>query len=124
MKRLLASQTVRLFPCCICGEPREVRMTKKAKPYMICDLCGMQMFVRVENGIRRFDRLVADAHQNDVWKRLADLQKRYQFKCPECSKKFWLTPELTKTSWLNGQLEGYRCPEPLCGGIAKPEKAT
>jgi transcription elongation factor Elf1 len=84
MKRLSVNRNPRLFPCCVCGEPREVRMTKKGKPYMICDPCGVQMFVRVETGIRRFEQLVADADRNDVWKRLAELQQRYEFLCPRC----------------------------------------
>jgi transcription elongation factor Elf1 len=124
MKPLLAKRDLRLFPCCVCGEAREVRTTKKGKPYMICDPCGVQMFVRVETGIRRFEQLVADADENHIWKRLAELQQRYQFQCPKCRKKFWLTPELIKTSWASGKLEGYRCPDPGCGGIAKPEKAA
>ena len=124
MKPLLAKRDLRLFPCCVCGEAREVRTTKKGKPYMICDPCGVQMFVRVETGIRRFEQLVADADANNIWKRLAELQQRYQFQCPKCRKKFWLTPELIKTSWASGKLEGYRCPDPGCGGIAKPEKAA
>ena len=124
MKPLLAKRDLRLFPCCVCGEAREVRTTKKGKPYMICDPCGVQMFVRVETGIRRFEQLVADAEENNIWKRLAELQQRYQFQCPKCRKKFWLTPELIKTSWASGKLAGYRCPDPGCGGIAKPEKAA
>lgn len=123
MKPLLVKRDhSRLFPCPVCGEVREVKMTKKDKPYIICDLCGVQMFVRVETGIRRFDQLVADAAENNIWKRLAELQQRYQFECPKCGKKFWLTPELIKTSWVDGTLRGYRCPDPACGGIAKLEK--
>ena len=124
MKPLLVKRDLRLFPCCVCGEAREVRTTKKGKPYMICDRCGVQMFVRVETGIRRFDQLVADAAGNNIWKRLAELQHRYQFDCPRCGQKFWLTTELIKTSWASGKLEGYRCPDQECGGIAKPEKAA
>jgi transcription elongation factor Elf1 len=124
MKPLLANRNPRLFPCCVCGEAREVRTTKKGKPYMICDPCGMQMFVRVETGIRRFEQLVADADRNDIWKRLAELQQRYQPQCPRCGKRFWLTPELFKTSWVNGKLEGYRCPDSECGGIVEPGKAA
>jgi DNA-directed RNA polymerase subunit RPC12/RpoP len=79
----------------------------------------MQMFVRVETGIRRFEALIAAADQDDVWGRMAKLQRRYELLCPKCGKKFWLTPELIKTSWVNGTFEGYRCPD--CGGIAKEE---
>jgi transcription elongation factor Elf1 len=125
MKHLVVKQDhLRLFPCCVCSEPREVRITKKGKPYIICNPCGVQMFVRVDTGIRLFDALVADADRNNVWKRLAELQHRYQFDCPRCGKKFWLTTELIKTSWASGKLEGYRCPDAECGGIAKPEKAA
>jgi transcription elongation factor Elf1 len=124
MKNLLTIRQTRLFPCCLCGQPREVRTTKKGKPYVHCDPCGLQMFVRIEAGIQRLERLIQDADQNNIWKRLADLQQRYEFECPKCDKKFWLTPELIKTSWVDGKLQGYRCPEPDCGGIAKPEKAA
>jgi len=124
MKPLLALREPRLFPCCICGEARDVRTTKKGKPYLHCDPCGLQMFVRVETGIRRFETLVADADRNNIWKRLADLQLRYQFLCPKCGKKFWLEPELIKTKWPSKKPLGYQCPNPECGGIAKPEKAA
>ncbi len=115
---------LRLFPCCICGKAREVRITKKGKPYLHCDPCGLQMFVRIESGIRLFDALIADADRNNVWKRLYELQQRYEFECPKCANKFWLTTELIKTSWVDGKLQGYRCPEPNCGGIAKPKEAA
>jgi len=124
MKPLLVKREPRLFPCCVCGQARDVRITKKGKPYLICNPCGLQMFVRVEDGIRRFEQLVADADRNDIWKRLADLQPRYELECPRCKKKFWLTTELIKTSWVNGRFEGYRCPDPNCEGLVKPEKAA
>ena len=82
------------------------------------------MFVRVEDGIRRLDALVADAERSNVWNRLAELRQRYELTCPKCGKKFWMTPELIRTSWVNGKWEGYRCPEPGCGGSVKPEKAA
>lgn len=122
MKTLVVNRNPRLFPCCVCREPREVRTTKKGKPYMICDPCGVQMFVRVETGIRRFEALVADADRDDLWKLLAKLKRRYELQCPKCTKKFWLTPELIKTSWVDGALKGYRCPERECGGIAKEKE--
>jgi predicted RNA-binding Zn-ribbon protein involved in translation (DUF1610 family) len=82
------------------------------------------MFVRIESGIQRFEALVAKAEANDIWKRLADLQHRYEFECPKCGKRFWLTEELIKTSWMNGKLQGYRCPEKGCDGIVKTEQAA
>jgi hypothetical protein len=59
----------------------------------------MQMFVRVETGIRRFEAMVEAADRDDVWGRL--------------------TPELIKTSWVSGTFQGYRCPDANCDGIAK-----
>jgi len=91
---------------------------------MICDPCGMQMFVRVETGIRRFEAMIEAADRDDVWGRMAKLQQRYELQCPKCEKKFWLTPELIKTSWVSGTFEGYRCPDSDCGGIAKEEEAA
>jgi DNA-directed RNA polymerase subunit RPC12/RpoP len=42
-----------LYPCPLCGKNREVRQTKKAKPYYICNECGVQVFVRSPSGIQR-----------------------------------------------------------------------
>jgi hypothetical protein len=81
----------------------------------------MQMFVRVETGIRRFEAMIESADRDDVWGRMAKLQRRYELKCPKCDKRFWLTPELIKTSWISGTFEGYRCPDSNCDGIAKEE---
>ena len=109
--------TPRLFPCPLCGQGLRVKETKKDKPYMVCDPCGMQLFVRNAMGIARFERLVTSAEQRDIWKRLDDLQQRYRRKCPECGKDFWITPDQIKTSWVDGSFAGYRCPEKGCDGV-------
>lgn len=109
--------TPRFFPCPVCGQGLRVKETKKDKPYMVCDPCGMQLFVRNAMGISRFERLVTSAEQRDIWKRLEELQQRYRRKCPECGKDFWITPDQIKTSWMDGSFAGYRCPERGCGGI-------
>ncbi len=114
----LESATRRLFPCPVCGQGLEIRETKKDKPYVVCDPCGMQLFVRNETGISRFERLVNSAEQRDIWKRLEDLQQRYHKKCSKCGKEFWITPEQIKTSWMDGSFVGYRCPEKGCDGMA------
>lgn len=41
------------FACPLCIRRCQVRTTKKGKPYLICDVCGLQMFVRYEAGIAR-----------------------------------------------------------------------
>ena len=43
--------------CVLCQSPLEIRNSKKDKPYVCCDDCGMQMFVRSEKGIKRLERL-------------------------------------------------------------------
>jgi hypothetical protein len=94
-----------------------VRQTKKKKPYVICDPCGVQLFVRSKAGMNVFEDLVSNAAQRNIWKRLDDLQARYRRKCPECKKEFWIVPDQIKTNWMNGSFEGYRCPERGCDGI-------
>jgi transcription elongation factor Elf1 len=109
----------RLFPCPLCGRGLDVRQTKKKKPYVICDPCGVQLFIRSKAGMQSFEQLIADAEQRNIWKRLDDLQSRYQRKCPECGKRFWIVADQIKTSWVDGKLEGYRCPERGCNGVVR-----
>ncbi len=106
------------FPCPLCGQGLDVRQTKKKKPYVICDPCGVQLFVRSKAGMHIFEQLVSEADQGNIWKRLDDLQGRYRLKCPECNKAFWIVPDQLKTSWVDGKFEGYRCPERGCSGVA------
>jgi transcription elongation factor Elf1 len=105
------------FPCPLCGQGLDVRQTKKKKPYVICDPCGVQLFVRSKKGMHIFEELVSNAEQRNIWKRLDDLQGRYRLKCPECGKEFWIAPDQLKTSWVDGKFEGYRCPERGCDGV-------
>jgi hypothetical protein len=107
------------FPCCICSAPLEVRETKKGKPYVICDPCGLQMFVRNGEGIRRFQILLAETQ--DIWMRLARVEQRYKKKCPACGHEFLAEDKLIKTSVMNGSVLGYQCPQQGCKGIAKAE---
>ena len=109
------------FPCSICGAPLDVRYTKKGKPYVICDSCGVQMFVRNGEGIRRFEILLMETKDKDIWTRLSKLEQRYRKNCPECGTGFWAEEKLMKTSIIDGSLQGYRCPKPGCKGIVKLE---
>lgn len=112
----------RFFPCPICGDALDVRLTKKSKPYVVCHGCGVQLFVRAQPGIEKFDKLVADAEARNIWERLAEVERRYLKQCPACGKKFWVTEELIATNWFSGCFEGYQCPEEGCEGIVKPEE--
>lgn len=118
----LAIPRLQLFPCPLCGKGLDVRQTKKKKPYVICDGCGVQLFVRSQAGMRSFEQQVADAERRDAWTKLEDLQSRYQRKCPNCKKTFWIVPDQIKTSWVDGKFEGYRCPERGCDGVVQWNK--
>jgi ssDNA-binding Zn-finger/Zn-ribbon topoisomerase 1 len=109
------------FPCPLCGKGLDVRQTKKKKPYVICDPCGVQLFVS-KAGMHVFEQLVSEAGQRNIWKRLDDLQSRYRRKCPKCGKEFWIVPNQIKTSWMDGSFEGYRCPERGCDGVVSWNK--
>jgi len=41
------------FPCSICGNGLEIRITRKNKPYTLCLDCGIQTFFRRKEGITR-----------------------------------------------------------------------
>jgi transcription elongation factor Elf1 len=104
-----------MFPCPICTHPREVRITKKKKPYVTCDPCGIQLFVRGPAGIAAFKRLVDEAGNSDLWLRLAEMERRYHLECSKCGSRFWAEPKQIRTSMFDGSLRGFACPE--CGTI-------
>ncbi len=112
----------RMFPCPVCTSPLEVKTTKKDKPYIICDPCGVQLFVRGPSGIDAFGRLIERANNDDLWSRLREIERRYRLKCPDCGCRFWIEPSLVKTSMFDGSLQGFRCPEKKCGATVAWEK--
>jgi hypothetical protein len=111
----------RMFPCPVCTDPREVRITKKKKPYITCDPCGIQVFIRGPAGIAGFNRLVESGGE-DLWERIAEMERRYRLKCTECGCHFWIEPGLIKTSAFDGSLKGFRCPQKGCGAVVAWEQ--
>lgn len=107
-----------MFPCPVCTGPREVLMTKKDKPYLTCDPCGVQVFVRGPAGISEFNRLLRSTSEEPVLARLTHMEQRYRLTCPDCGHKFWISPKLIKTSMFDGSVKGFHCPERSCGGVA------
>ena len=107
----------RRFPCPVCARPLEVKLTKKDKPYVTCDPCGIQVFVRGPAGIAEFERLIERGNQDGLPERLEEMERRYRLTCPECGGKFWAEPGLIETSTFNGRLRGFRCPHKGCGEI-------
>ena len=94
-------------------------MSKKAKPYVVCNDCGVQMFVRNSEGIRRFQEHVKTGVTAGVLTRFKELEQRYRATCPKCDRDFWIDPEQVKTSWFDGEFVGFRCPVKGCDGVAK-----
>jgi hypothetical protein len=54
------------LPCFLCGAKLDKRTTKKRKPYFVCDLCGIQLFVRRDHGIQLLEKLLRDAAKNEI----------------------------------------------------------
>ena len=48
------------FPCPICFGMLEVRYSKRSKPYLTCNDCGVQVFIRGKNGIEMFKNLISN----------------------------------------------------------------
>jgi hypothetical protein len=103
------------FPCPICTELREVKLTKKKKPYVTCDPCGIQLFIRGPLGISSFQRILDSGKNQGLWATLKGLEPLYHLKCLKCGCRFWIKPNLVKTSIFDGSLQGVRCPEKKCG---------
>jgi len=120
---MVAANNSRMFPCPVCTQPREVRVTKKDKPYFICDPCGIQVFVRGPAGVAEFNRLLKQANIDGLPTRLKEMEERYRLTCQKCRCEFWIEPGLIKTSAFDGSLKGFRCPEGNCGAIVPWKEA-
>jgi len=57
--------TMKTVPCWLCLEPLEIKTTKNAKKYTVCESCGSQCFVRRMAGMKRLDRLVENLRKED-----------------------------------------------------------
>jgi DNA-directed RNA polymerase subunit RPC12/RpoP len=75
------------FPCPLCGCGLPILTSKRNKPYLTCNFCGVQIFVRGKTGISRLAEmaklgiLVADskesaAHGIRLFNRLEQLKKQ------------------------------------------------
>ena len=117
MATIFNLETRKRFPCPVCKDPLDVRESKKEKPYVVCDSCGVQMFVRNRAGIGAFNRLVERAEGEDLWTELARLDRRFRLQCDKCGRRFWIEEELIETSWIDGGFRGFRCPSDECGEV-------
>jgi len=46
------------FPCPLCKASLEIKSSKHNLPYMVCNSCGVQMFVRYELGVKRLRDII------------------------------------------------------------------
>jgi len=106
-----------LFPCPVCGVPQEVRSSKKDKPYITCNSCGVQVFVRGREGVQEFKRLLEKAVREGTFERMKETIRRYRLGCNICGTQFWIEPKLVETSFFDGRLRGVRCPKVECGAV-------
>lgn len=49
---------IKKYPCPLCFDPLDKRISKKNKPYCVCNSCGIQFFIRGKEGIKRFEKLL------------------------------------------------------------------
>lgn len=46
------------FPCPLCGTGLQIRLSRKEKPYCVCNSCGVQIFIRGKTGIKRLQDIL------------------------------------------------------------------
>src|SRR5258705_882402 len=111
--------TARRFPCPICSMPQDVRGSKKGKPYIICNTCGVQVFIRGKVGIAEFDKLLERAKPEGTIARMNEVLRRYHVRRLACGTQFWIEPSLIVTSRFDGSLKGVRCPNAECKTLSR-----
>jgi predicted RNA-binding Zn-ribbon protein involved in translation (DUF1610 family) len=102
----------------------DIRKSFKDKPYVVCDSCGMQLFVRKDDGIAALNKIssggsaASNASTEKLREKIRSLEKLVLRTCPECGAEFKIREGLIKTSWLDGRFQGFKCPKDGCKGIA------
>jgi chaperonin cofactor prefoldin len=54
------------LPCFLCGKQLNQRTDKNNKPYFICNPCGMQIFIRREQGIQKLEELIRNLKEGGL----------------------------------------------------------
>jgi DNA-directed RNA polymerase subunit RPC12/RpoP len=54
---ILGDLANREFPCPLCGAGLPILASKRRKPYFVCNLCGVQVFVRGKTGISKLKQM-------------------------------------------------------------------
>jgi DNA repair exonuclease SbcCD ATPase subunit len=53
------------IPCFLCSQELRQRKDKNEKPYFVCDPCGVQMFIRGQQGIENLKQLIKILRERD-----------------------------------------------------------
>lgn len=118
----MPTNTDHWFPCPVCIAVRQVKLTKKNKPYITCDPCGIQVFVRGPAGIAELKRLLEQGERDGLIARINEMELRYRLTCPQCGTEFWVERKLIKTSGFDGSFKGFCCPQKGCKAIVSWEE--
>jgi hypothetical protein len=51
--------TGKTITCFLCGTVKDIKNSKKGKPYFICEPCGLQVFIRREKGVELLREFLA-----------------------------------------------------------------
>ena len=55
------------LPCILCGRKLEKRTSRKnGKPYFVCDPCGIQLFIRRQQGIEKLEQLFKNIERAEI----------------------------------------------------------
>ena len=54
----IADYSGKPFPCPVCNRTLKLKNSRKLKPYCMCLDCGIQIFFRGQEGIRRLRRMI------------------------------------------------------------------
>ena len=98
----MPTKTDRKFPCPVCTHPLEVRLTKKNKPYVTCDPCGVQLFIRGPEGIEGFKRLIQKGNSTGLLDRLEEMERHYRLACPNAAADFGSSRTWSRRAVLTG----------------------
>ena len=104
--------------------PQDVCRSKTGKPYITCNGCGVQVFVRGKAGIAAFERLLDRARLEGTFGRMHEMIRRYHVRCSACGTQFWIQPDLIVTSIFDGSLKGVRCPNAKCHAVRPWERVA
>ena len=53
------------IPCFLCSQELRLRRDRNGKPYFVCDVCAMQIFVRGRQGIENLTQLIKTIREHD-----------------------------------------------------------